>query len=622
MHGTGTPGAGGTLSGNITIEGTSPGGSGFRFFSTPVNSAPANLFGSISGGPDGAYFIPDPTCLYSDPSSPYANQMQYDESVVTYCRHQGWQMKTAGTLQNGRGYAFNVPSAGYILSASGTPNNGNVTYSGLTNGANPSVLSNGNPVQGFNMLGNPYPSPISWDDFRASNTNLGIAAYVYNNGTWNTLIAGGAEDFIPPYQGFQVIYTGGPSSATFANSHRRAVSGLSLYSNPNFAEMLTIKATGGNLTDYSMIYFDENATPDFNHNHDAYKMQNDAGFITVYTKIPGTENRLFLNGLPHPETDFYIPLGMIPSESGTYTLDFEGFSTLNPSMLIFLEDIKTGHIQLLNQNPSYTFIMESTENTDRFLLRMSAPINVIQTVATCDSKGSLTLQSPATSWSYSITGNGVSFSGILNQDVINYSLENGDYQITFVNPLTQYSFIQNIQIQGATPITGGILSSTDQVNVNEPFQVFANTNGAESFYWDFGDGTTSTEANPVHTYTMMTTYKISLRASNQSGCEVTDVFYMKAFDANMSLDNQPIEALSAGIFPNPTKESFTLELTNSGIFIISIIDLNGKTIMSQSLYSNHEKSIHTIDVSGLSKGVYTIRLNQSENFRYYKLVIF
>ena len=43
---------------------------------------------------------------------------------------------------------------------------------------------------------------------------------------------------------------------------------------------------------------------------------------------------------------------------------------------------------------------------------------------------------------------------------------------------------------------------------------------ANTYLWDFGDGTTSTAANPVHTYATTGTYTICLTASNGSGCSV------------------------------------------------------------------------------------------------------
>lgn len=45
-----------------------------------------------------------------------------------------------------------------------------------------------------------------------------------------------------------------------------------------------------------------------------------------------------------------------------------------------------------------------------------------------------------------------------------------------------------------------------------------NSTGADSYFWTFGDGNTSTAANPSHTYNVPGTYTVSLTATNSAGC--------------------------------------------------------------------------------------------------------
>jgi len=42
--------------------------------------------------------------------------------------------------------------------------------------------------------------------------------------------------------------------------------------------------------------------------------------------------------------------------------------------------------------------------------------------------------------------------------------------------------------------------------------------GAASYLWEFGDGTVSTETNPVHQYNKTGTYDVCLLATNAAGC--------------------------------------------------------------------------------------------------------
>ncbi|MFY0254697.1 PKD domain-containing protein [Chitinophaga sp. 30R24] len=62
-----------------------------------------------------------------------------------------------------------------------------------------------------------------------------------------------------------------------------------------------------------------------------------------------------------------------------------------------------------------------------------------------------------------------------------------------------------------------------QKSCSLPFttQFNAQSVGAVSWLWDFGDGTTSTLENPSHTYTREGTYSIRLTATNTAGCNTT-----------------------------------------------------------------------------------------------------
>ncbi len=56
-----------------------------------------------------------------------------------------------------------------------------------------------------------------------------------------------------------------------------------------------------------------------------------------------------------------------------------------------------------------------------------------------------------------------------------------------------------------------------------PYSItFNNTGRGESFQWHFGDGGTSTERNPTHTYTAPGTYTITLIAYMVNGCTTSD----------------------------------------------------------------------------------------------------
>ena len=57
---------------------------------------------------------------------------------------------------------------------------------------------------------------------------------------------------------------------------------------------------------------------------------------------------------------------------------------------------------------------------------------------------------------------------------------------------------------------------------NASFNNLSLTQSATSFFWDFGDGNSSTLANPNHTYAQSGTYDVTLVVSDQNTCNLTD----------------------------------------------------------------------------------------------------
>lgn len=73
------------------------------------------------------------------------------------------------------------------------------------------------------------------------------------------------------------------------------------------------------------------------------------------------------------------------------------------------------------------------------------------------------------------------------------------------------------------------------------------SNGGETFFWDFGDGSSSTEENPSHVYTAAGTYDVMLVVSDLDACKKDDTTYVEVTihqPANVSID--PIANICRG----------------------------------------------------------------------------
>lgn len=66
-------------------------------------------------------------------------------------------------------------------------------------------------------------------------------------------------------------------------------------------------------------------------------------------------------------------------------------------------------------------------------------------------------------------------------------------------------------------VKGFFTISNTELNIDEAIQFTNQSENAESFTWDFGDGTTSTEKDPTKTYSNPGTYTVTLKAVGQGG---------------------------------------------------------------------------------------------------------
>ncbi|UAY51015.1 PKD domain-containing protein [Ferruginibacter albus] len=66
-------------------------------------------------------------------------------------------------------------------------------------------------------------------------------------------------------------------------------------------------------------------------------------------------------------------------------------------------------------------------------------------------------------------------------------------------------------------------SVADTIGCVAPFstQFVDSSSGAVSWFWDFGDGKTSTQKNPLHTFDSLKSYTVSLTVTNAAGCTTT-----------------------------------------------------------------------------------------------------
>ena len=136
------------------------------------------------------------------------------------------------------------------------------------------------------------------------------------------------------------------------------------------------------------------------------------------------------------------------------------------------------------------------------------------------------------------------------------------------------------------------------------------TNNSENFNyikWDFGDGNSSTIENPIHEYQENGTYTVCLTIWGD--CIVVDICEEVTVDETIAQVASLSKSDIFKMFPNPTREQFTLQVNSSEILEVELIDLSGKTLEKQAV----SKGDNTINVNHLSPGVYMVKVSDSNH---------
>jgi len=193
------------------------------------------------------------------------------------------------------------------------------------------------------------------------------------------------------------------------------------------------------------------------------------------------------------------------------------------------------------------------------------------------STNSISVSFDATAASGSISVNGVNGCGNGTPSVIN----------VVVNDAPIASFTQNITEMSAS---------------------FTNTSSyGVSYLWNFDDGITSTDQNPVHNYAQNGTYHVSLVVTNLCGSDSINV------PITISVVSIPEENESASIlvYPSPVKDMLYLKIGNSiqKNQTYTIYNNVGQIIQQGGISFNDGENTTQINIENLSVGYYFIKFS-------------
>jgi len=310
--------------------------------------------------------------------------LSYDE---THGTSAPWTYisNTTTDLTAMKGYVANIASTGVV------------TFSGsLNNGAQTIAVSRtaGQTKEGFNLVGNPYPSYLDWTNVTktnlsttmwyrtksASTFDTGTSGFVFDTynatgGVGTSLGAKAVTNLIPPMQAFWVLVNAGQTSGTFAatNSQRahadNSSNGFKSKSSTAPQPLLRLEVSNGTISDQALVYFNANASNGLD-SYDSPKMSsNETASTPEIYSLAGTE-KVAINGVNNMTQ---LTLGFTTGEANNFIIKASQFNNFVSGTQIILRDNLMNVEQDLTV-ADYNFYSDITANNEtRFTVLFKAP---------------------------------------------------------------------------------------------------------------------------------------------------------------------------------------------------------------------------------------------------------
>lgn len=564
-------GTGNYITGNVKVQRYIPESARrWRFVSSPVSNATledwrGEIF--ITGPGSGTTIGTTNSNGFDATANNAAGVFWYNETLTTGDLNTGWTIptNTSHVLAPGRGYRLFVrgdrSDINRITNANPNQNAVTIDVTGPVNKGDITMpvtfTSSGNASNdGWNLVGNPYPSPFDWKTFhetgRSGNsgtnyTNIEPTIWVLDpvENTYkfyNTLSSEGtiANGILSESQGFWVKATGPGASITFKESFKANSAPTQLFkSTEGGAFRLKLMRDALNADDLLIKYMSGSTT-----NFDAYDVVKLSSPVLV--SAWGNDSvHLALSTRPLTTQNDTIKL-YVSGSSGTYTMQFTNSDKIAIQDQVLLFDTYTNNVVDLKQNSNYTFNINTntpaTFGFNRFYIVVAnnnqLPVKLLTFNAKKENNNQVKLN-----WSTAIERNSSRFE-------IEHATDNKNFKPIGVvnakgnsNVLTQYTFIHN---------------NTSSINYYRLKQI---------------------DLNNTFDYSKVV---------------------MVNFNENEEIIIEPVK-----IYPIPAKNEVTIELNRSqNITAISIYKLDGALI--NNIQSNNPKV--KLEISDLPQGVYVLQI--------------
>ena len=484
----------------------------------------------------------------------------------------------------------------FTVDLKGVPNQGDVTFS-VTYTNTGSVNEDG-----WNLVGNPYPSTIDWDSPNWTKVNMSNAVQILNpdNQQYAAYVNGastnGGSRYIASQQAFWV-YANASSPQLIGTEKVKSPVDQPFFKTQNISPGMSIVVSNSTMSDECVMRHVDGATDVYDWEYDAYKLYGSSAYPNI-SLLNASGKEFSVHSFDKQFQEWDIPLKAIVYQTGFYDITFSNLQELDVPCLQ-LEDTYTGQSYLISEGQAINFELYDTTTTARFIIHVGRNYNTDVTSVSCSGMddGAIELDLDVNSnVSYNLVSSNGSVNGIaVGNPLIISGLAAGTYTVevpTLVNQCNTTSFA--VVVPSPMPI-GVIETITNEQLGNDGVIDLAINGGTPPYTVEWSTGQTTEDLTNV----TEGVYNVTVRDANN--CK-----WMGQYEVNtvLSVDENKLDE-NPKVFYDANLKQLHLTNFNEQMGKLAIIyNSNGQIVESFTVNSD----VHQLNKI-LAKGVYILEVN-------------
>lgn len=350
----------GTITGNVTVQRYISGAAGYRYMAAPVTGKTYTDW--TDDFPVYGYNVP-----YGYSTSYYVNEAKPGVS------DSGWTSipSSSYAITPGRGFANyiyndNLPLVVDVTGPVDLNNiNFNITYNNLLN-----ILHDG-----WNLVGNPYPSVLDWSNASGwTKTNMDDAVYIWRPDIQqyasyvNNVGTNGGTQYIAPSQAF-FVKANTLSPSLIVNRNATSISNAVFFKTTEEEIDQKLRIILDNGADETYICLNNNATELFDDAYDAYKIKSTVPGIPMLATINSEALKFSINSV-NIDSTISIPVLLSVASNSNRTFHIKGIEKFSNNICVMLEDLELDSVIDLRTDSIYSFMM-NPDTLPRFIIHFT-----------------------------------------------------------------------------------------------------------------------------------------------------------------------------------------------------------------------------------------------------------